>query len=91
MIGQHFIQTSLFEKYGELNAIRLHTSMCLMNITIPARVQLENLDPLEPLGKRVLEVSVETMGPQEDKESEDQLDHQGAQETKGTLERTDPR
>lgn len=31
------------------------------------------------------------MDPQEDKESEDQPDHQGAQETKGTLEKMDPR
>lgn len=54
-------------------------------------VHLENLDPLDLLGKRVLLVSVETMDPPEDKESEDQRDHLAAQETKGTLEKTDPR
>ena len=49
-----------------------------MNTTIPNRVQLENLDPWDFLVKRVLEDSVEIMDPQEDKESADQLDQQGA-------------
>lgn len=62
-----------------------------MTISIPARVHLENLDPSDLLGKRVLVVFVETMDPLVDKEREDQQDQQAAQETKGTLERMDPR
>lgn len=54
-------------------------------------VQLENLDPLDLLGKRVLLVFAEIMDLLEDKENEDQQDHPAAQETKGTLEKTDPR
>lgn len=55
------------------------------------RVQLENPDRLDLLGKRVLLVFVETTEPLEDKESVDQQDHPAAQETKGTLEKMDPR
>lgn len=62
-----------------------------MAASAPARVQLENPDPLDLQGKRVLVVSVETMDPLENKESEDQQDHLAAQETKGTLEKMDPR
>lgn len=54
-------------------------------------VQLENQDLLDLLEKRVLAVFVETTEPLEDKESEDQQDHLAALETKGTLEKTDPR
>lgn len=54
-------------------------------------VQLENPDRLDLLGKRVLLVFVETTEPLEDKESVDQQDHPAAQETKGTLEKMDPR
>lgn len=54
-------------------------------------VQLENQDPSDLLEKRVLAVFVETTEPLEDKESEDQQDHLAARETKGTLEKTDPR
>lgn len=63
----------------------------LTTTSIPDRVHLENPDPLDPLGKRVLLVFVETMDPLEDKEREDQQDHLAAQETKETLEKTDPR
>lgn len=52
---------------------------------------MEKPDPLDLLVKRVLVGFVETMDPLEDKESEDQQDHLAAQETKGTLEKTDPR
>lgn len=52
---------------------------------------MENPALLALLGKRVLVVFVETMDPLENKESEDQQDLPAAQETKGTLERTDPR
>lgn len=75
---------------GSSNSI-LGAAIHHMTTSILARVHLENLDPLDLLGKRVLLVSVETMGPPEDKESEDQRDHLAAQETKGTLEKTDPR
>lgn len=54
-------------------------------------VQLEKPDPLDLQGKRVLVVFVETMDPLEDKESEDRQDRPAAQETKGTLEKMDPR
>lgn len=54
-------------------------------------VHWENPDPLDLLGKRVLLVFVETTDPLEDKEREDQQDHPAAQETKETLEKTDPR
>lgn len=69
------------------------TAACLhlMAASIPPRVQSEKPDPLDLQGKRVLLVFVETMDPLEDKESEDRLDHPAAQETKGTLEKTDPR
>lgn len=54
-------------------------------------VQLVNQDPWDLLERRVLVVFVETMAPLEDKESVEQQDHQGVQETKETLERTGPR
>lgn len=54
-------------------------------------VHLANQDPSDLLGKRVLVVFVEITDPLEDKGSEDQLDHREAPETKGTLEKTDPR
>lgn len=49
-----------------------------MTTSIFTRVHLENLDPLDLQEKRVLLVSVETMEPPEDKESEDQQDHLAA-------------
>lgn len=55
------------------------------------RVLLVSPDHLVSQEKRVPVVSVEIMGPLEEKEKEDQLDRLEAQETKGTEERMDPR
>lgn len=52
---------------------------------------MERPDPLVPLGKRVLLAFVERMDPLEDKEKEAPQDQPGAQETKETLGKTDPR
>lgn len=60
-------------------------------MTHPIRVQSENLDPWELQEKKVLLDSAEIMDLQENKENVGLQDHQVAQETKGTLERTAPR
>lgn len=55
------------------------------------RVHLEKPGLLDPQEKRGLVVFVETMDLRVNKENGDQQDHLAARETKGTLERTDPR
>lgn len=66
------------------------TDICLITASALARVQLGSPDPLDFQAKRVLVVFEETLDRLENKESEDQGAHPAAQETKGTLEKTDP-
>lgn len=68
------------------NSIFTTAHICFM-AAVPSRVLLENQDPLDLQGKRVLVVFVETMEPLENKGSEGQQGHLAAQETKGTLEK----
>lgn len=64
--------------------------ICLIIASAPARVQLASLDPLDFQAKRVLVVFEETLDHPENKASGDQQAHPAAQETKETLEKTDP-